>query len=357
MEMKTRLLSLPLLIVLVASLAACGGGQSVPANAIAVVKGTPITVSQFNDFLTQALAQAKATGGVAPQPSTPQYTALRNQVVAELVQLAELKQVAVKEGVSVSQSDVNKFIANLVKTTYSGSEKKFEDAVKKAGLTIAGAQRQVYIHLLVTKLQAKVTKTAKVSAAQAKAYYTANLAQYAVPAGSTTRNVAHILVKTKAEALKIEKQLQNGAKFADLAKKYSIDTGSAQNGGLICISKKGSAGPCQQTVPPFAKAGFALKTGAISPPVHSQFGWHIITALGPVMTKAYTQPFLLVQAAIRNTLLQQQQQQLFQQWITDFQNEYKGKVNYQSSYAPPATTALSTTNGPSIPQPTPTTTG
>jgi parvulin-like peptidyl-prolyl isomerase len=355
MEMKTRLLFVPLLLALVASLAACGGGSQVPANAIAVVKGTPITVAQFNDFFTQAVNQAKATSGVAPQPGTPQYTALRSQVVSQLVQIAEVKQVAAKEGVSVSQSDIDKFVANIVKTNYNGSEKKFEDAVKKAGLTVAQAQRQVFIHLLVTKLQAKVTKTAKVSEAQEKAYYTTNLAQYAVPAGSTTRQLAHILVKTKAEALKIEKQLQNGANFAALAKKYSTDPGSAANGGQICIAKSGSAGPCQQTVPPFAKAGFALKTGAISPPVHSQFGWHVIKALGPVMKKAYTEPFSQVQAAIQHILLGQQQQQLWQQWITDFQNEYKGKVNYQSSYAPPATTALPTTNGVTVP--TPTTTG
>lgn len=344
--MKTRLVFLPLLLVLVASLAACGGGSNVPANAIAVVNGTPITVAQFNDFFTQAVAQAKATSGVAPQPGTPQYTTLRNTVVSQLVQIAEVKQVAAKEHVSVTQSDMNKFIANVVKTNYGGSETKFEAAVKKAGLTMDAARQQVFLHLLVTKLQAKVTATAKVSDAQVKAYYTTNLAQYAVPAGSTTRQLAHILVKTKAEALKIEKQLQNGANFAALAKKYSTDTGSAVNGGLICIAKSGTAGPCQQTVPPFSKAGFALKTGEISPPVHSQFGWHIIKAVGPVMTKAYTQPFSLVQAAIRHNLLGQQQQQLWQQWITDFQNQYKGKVNYQSSYAPPATTALpTTTNG------------
>jgi parvulin-like peptidyl-prolyl isomerase len=352
MEMKTRLLFLPLLLVLVASLAACGGGSQVPANAIAVVNGTPITVAQFNDLFTQKVAQAKAQTGVAPQPGQPQYTTLRSNVVAELVEVAEWKQQAVKEHVSVTPSDVSKFIANVVKTNYAGSQKKFQDALKTAGLTMAAVRQIVFTRQLATKLYNKVIATAKVSQAQLKAYYTTNLAQYAVPKGATTRNLAHILVKTKAEALKIEKQLQNGAKFADLAKKYSTDTGSAPNGGQICIAKKGSAGPCQQTVPPFSKAGFALKTGEISRPVHSQFGWHIITALGPVMKGPYTQPFSLVQGAIRHILLLQQQQQLSQQWITDLQNEYKGKVNYQSSYAPPATTALPTTTGATITPPT-----
>ena len=78
--------------------------------------------------------------------------------------------------------------------------------------------------------------------------------------------------------------------------------------------------------------------------MHSQYGWHVITALGPVVhVKASTQTFKQVQATIQQSLLQQQQDKLWQQWLSDLQNSYKGKVTYQSGYAPPTTTALSTT--------------
>ena len=77
MEMKIRLLFVPLLLALVASLAACGGSQHVPANAVAVVNGTPITITQFNDFIDQAIAQVKAQGGAVPTPGSPQYSDLR----------------------------------------------------------------------------------------------------------------------------------------------------------------------------------------------------------------------------------------------------------------------------------------
>lgn len=342
--MKIRLLSVPVLLALVASLAACGGGsQSVPANAIAVVNGTPVTLATFNEYFQQHVAAAKATTGTAPSPGTPQYTTLRQQTVAQVVEIAEVKQQMAKEGVTVTHADVTKFLANLVKTNYNGSEKAFQAALKKAGLTQKAAEDQVFVNLMATKLHDAVTKSATVSESDEKAYYQSNIAQYAV-AAAVTRNIAHILVKTKAEALSIEKKLAKGASFAALAKKYSTDTGSAANGGQLCMAKSGQSGSCSQMVAPFAKAAWALKTGQISQPVHSQFGWHVIKAVGPVKhVKASTQTFNQVKATIQQTLLQQKQATLWQQWLTDLQNEYKGKVSYQSGYQPPATTAVSTT--------------
>src|SRR5262245_47400563 len=79
MEMKTRLLFLPLLLMLVASLTACGGGSIVPPSAVAVVGGVPITTAAYNAALAQAQAQLVAQGGQQATPGSPQYTTMRNQ--------------------------------------------------------------------------------------------------------------------------------------------------------------------------------------------------------------------------------------------------------------------------------------
>ncbi len=76
--------------------------------------------------------------------------------------------------------------------------------------------------------------------------------------------------EARKKAEDILKQLKNGADFAELAKKYSGDPGSAKAGGEMGWIVKG------QTVAEFEKAAFGLNKGQISDPVQSSFGFHII---------------------------------------------------------------------------------
>lgn len=74
----------------------------------------------------------------------------------------------------------------------------------------------------------------------------------------------------KATADQIYKRAVSGEDFAELAREYSDDPGSGQNGGSLGVFGKG------QMVPEFEEAAFALSPGQISEPVKSNFGWHII---------------------------------------------------------------------------------
>ena len=127
-----------------------------------------------------------------------------------------------------------------------------------------------------------VIKQIQVSDAEAKAYFDKN--QATLPA---KRQVAHILVafpqgaddkakaaaKAKAEEV-LAKVKAKPADFAALAKQYSQDPGSAQNGGdLGFFAKDGTM------VKPFEDAAFSLKQGEISSLVETQFGYHILKVL------------------------------------------------------------------------------
>ncbi len=90
-------------------------------------------------------------------------------------------------------------------------------------------------------------------------------------AGGTEYHARHILVKTEDEAKKVLAELDKKAKFADLAKKYSQDPGSAKNGGDLNWADPTAF------VKEFSDALVALKKGETTKtPVKTQFGYHII---------------------------------------------------------------------------------
>jgi foldase protein PrsA len=170
-----------------------------------------------------------------------------------------------------------------------------------------------------------------VTDADIQKYYSDNKAQYQTPA---SRDVRHILVSSKKQADDLEHQLKSGGSFAALAKKYSKDTLSAVKGGKLTIEKG-------KTVPEFDKEAFSLKTNEISPPVHTQYGWHIIQALSAVKA-AKTQPLKDVKPQIRQNLLQTKKTDAFQKWLDGVKKDFEKSVSYAAGYVPSATTSTST---------------
>src|SRR5699024_681220 len=83
----------------------------------------------------------------------------------------------------------------------------------------------------------------------------------------------HILVEDEETADDIKKQLDEGGDFAELAKEYSTDEGTAEEGGEVGFFSVGSM------VPEFEDAAFTMEKGDISDPVQSDYGFHIIEVL------------------------------------------------------------------------------
>jgi peptidyl-prolyl cis-trans isomerase C len=121
--------------------------------------------------------------------------------------------------------------------------------------------------ILIRELFADYTKKNPVSDADAKVEYDKFKAQ----ASGTEYRARHILVEKEAEAVDLIKQIKAGAKFEELAKKFSKDPGSGENGGDLDFAKPDSY------VPEFGGALTKLKKGEMTDaPVKSQFGFHII---------------------------------------------------------------------------------
>jgi peptidyl-prolyl cis-trans isomerase D len=133
---------------------------------------------------------------------------------------------------------------------------------------------------------------------QIQQYYNDHMSDYTVPDQAKSR---HILISVpegadaktdaaaKAKAESVLKQLQAGGSWTELAKKYSDDPGSKDQGGELGFAQRG------KMVPEFDKAIFTQKIGDIAI-VKSSFGYHIIQV--EERQSARTQPLSEVQANI-----------------------------------------------------------
>ncbi len=124
------------------------------------------------------------------------------------------------------------------------------------------ARQTILIRELFTQYQA----THPVTEAEIQAEYAKSTG-----ASGTEYRARHILVDTENQAKALIAQIKAGAKFEDVAKKDSKDTGSGENGGDLDFASP------NVYVPEFGQALLKLKKGEMTDqPVKSQFGWHII---------------------------------------------------------------------------------
>jgi peptidyl-prolyl cis-trans isomerase D len=148
-----------------------------------------------------------------------------------------------------------------------------------------------YVEISLDALAAQVS----VEDAQLKAYFEEQKSKTPERySQAEQRRVRHILLQVtdpkedaavKAKADGILKRAQGGEDFSTLAKEFSQDPGSAQQGGDLGWSDR------KAWVPPFADAAFAMKEGEIRGPVKTQFGYHILKLDGiqPATVKTFEQ--------------------------------------------------------------------
>ena len=316
--------------------AGCGDSDEVPADAVAVVDGTDVKRTSLDELLARAKKSYTAQKRAFPKAGTAEYQSLQTQAVAYLVQRVEYEREGESLGVGVTDAQITKKIGEVKKQYFGNDQKKFEQGLKQQGYTEASLREDIHSQLVTEGIYNKVTNGVKVSDVEVRKYYDSNKDRYSV---AESRSVRHILVKTKSEADNLRSQLRGGADFAALAKQKSLDPGSKDTGGKLTVTKG-------QTVAPFDKAAFSLETNALSAPIKTEFGYHLIQPLGDVKPGSVT-PFGQVQDQIRTQLVSERKNTAVNEWVTETQKKYEDKVTYAAGFEPPdtSTTGESTSGG------------
>src|SRR6186997_1678943 len=246
MSFHIRRNSTLLLLALIAALAlaACGGGGTssadVPDGAVAVVGDKTVTKEEFDKLIEQQKKSAEAQKQDFPEPGTAQYEALKATIVKGLVEQKEWELEGEAMGIKVTDQEVETELDNIKKQNGLTDDQKYEAELAKAGVTDAQVREELRTRVLTNKIYEAVTKNVTVTDADIKAYYDQNPTQYQQP---PSREVRHILVKSEAQAQKLHDQIQSGADFAKLAKKYTQDEASKADGGKLTALEGRTVGP------------------------------------------------------------------------------------------------------------------
>ncbi|MGD9489664.1 MAG: peptidylprolyl isomerase [Calditrichaceae bacterium] len=239
-----------------------------------------------------------------------------NRIMKDVVQnLADKKillTAAKKGGSKVAETEID----SLLNQQYlrAGSKEKFMEYLAKAGMDIEYVRNDMRDALTIQHfLDTKLADETNVTEEEIKEVYNQD----------QTASVRHILLSTqgKNDSLKQEvykkmegilARAKKGEDFAKLAKTYTEDPGSKENGGLYEDFGRGAM------VPPFDKAAFSVPVGEISDIVETQYGYHILQI---VNRKKDTRPFEEVRAELEGELKRNKQNAAYETYIDNLKTE------------------------------------
>jgi foldase protein PrsA len=302
--MKSKLTMIIIAAAIVAVVAVAGvvaWQMGLFSKKAATVDGSPIFMSEVQSQLDRISSQHKT----ADQKKA--FEQQKKQITAQILDLLIDEKVYVLQaeemGIKVTDQEVETEVNRTIKRFPSQAE--FDKALKDAGMTMDDLRDYTKTRLIQDKVNKKVVGKVKVSAADAKAYYDKNPAQFKDP---EKVKVSHILVKTEAEAQAIIDAINAGADFAEEAKTKSTDPASKANGGDLGYIQKGVM------VPEFETAAFALETGQMTTtPVKTQFGYHVIKVFDKTPEKQRT--YDESKASIEQMLKSQQESTKIKAWL------------------------------------------
>lgn len=261
-----------LLLAVAVLLGGCAAGEVAPDQA-AVIDGHVITVDEVEGGMgyQRALAQQQAQqGGLA---EVPDDATISRVTLDGLIQSQILSAGAEAEGITAPAGAVEEQLEQI-RAQAESQGMTFEDALAQADLTEEMLREQIEVSVIVQEVAAELVPERSDAELQRDL--------------DTRRDellmvdARHVLTDDEATAQRARAELEATGDWNAVAKQYSTDPGSKDSGGELGTVQRGA------TVPEFEEVVFQLAgegdcaaadgscASAISEPVQSQFGWHVI---------------------------------------------------------------------------------
>ncbi len=254
-------------------------------DAVASVDGDKITKDQLYEVLM-------SQGGT--------------DVLDSMIEQKVINKEAEKKSVTISEKELDKELDALI-TSYGG-EDTFNQALEANGIKESEVKKDLETNLKAKKL---VEDTIDISEDEMKSYFDENKDSFDQP---EQVKASHILVKDEKTANEVKKKLSDGEKFAELAKEYSTDTASKEDGGDLGYFSK------EDMVQEFSDAAFDLNVNEISEPVKTEYGYHVIKVIDK--KAAQDANYENSKEEIKQLLLENKFQSEYPTWLEETKKKY-----------------------------------
>ncbi|MCH8903382.1 MAG: peptidylprolyl isomerase [Bacteroidetes bacterium] len=212
---------------------------------------------------------------------------------------------AMVDSLEVTEEEIDAELEKRIRYFISlfGTQEKLEDYYGKSVLQIKDEFREdIRNYQLASKMQGEIINSVLVTPADVKEFYN-NIPADSLPMFNAEVEISQIVIYAKVSprqkklALdKIEElrtRILEGEDFATLALSYSMDPGSAENGGDLGWVSRG------QMVPEFEEVAFQLDANELSKIVETEFGYHIIQLLSRLGEKVNVRHILMIPSITR----------------------------------------------------------
>lgn len=316
--MKLKIKALGLAMAILIGISGCGilqkdttEGKVIDGKeVIAVVNGENILKSDFDSQVSQVKSALEANGqNFSTDEGKKNLQEMKQKVLDSMIKDVLSLQQAKKENVTLEPNQLEEAISQL--EAYHGGKDALDNYLKQQGMDRKSFEKLLQDQLIINNLEEKLTADVKVTDEEVKKYFDSNQDMFKLP--SPEIRASHILVATEAEANKLLDEIKAGKDFAELAKQYSTDKASKDNGGDLGYFGKGTMDP------EFEKAAFALKQGEVSQPVKTQFGYHIIKVTGERASLGFDD----VKDYIKSNLESSKKNEEFNKYLDQWQKQSK----------------------------------
>ncbi|MFH1259092.1 MAG: peptidylprolyl isomerase [Elusimicrobiota bacterium] len=340
-----------LAVVFVFGMFVVGLNAKTVERTVAVVNGEVVLQSEFERNVGPVIEQFKKMSPAAEQ-TEEKLKDLKKEILEQMIDEKVILGEAKKKSIKITKREIDDGREEIRKRF--PTEKEFKEELAKQHLKVEAFDNRIKEQLMMMKLidqevKAKAVrpgeeevknlfnkldkkiagKKVDVPADEEKEFN--DLAKFFEREISPKVKVRHILIrlekgaslKESSEALNrlkdIQQRIKKGEDFADLAKKYSEDPGSKEDGGSLGFFSKG------EMVPEFEKSAFTLKEGEASEIVKTDFGYHLIKCIEKKSAIKFT--FDDSRKALEEYVFRKKMEERYKIWIKDLRLKSTIKVN------------------------------